>query len=70
MVLAITRLLVLSKNQQDLIPNNSMVLNQNNIFIFLSFWKRNDWDRVAVKGNCVDSGPSLVAETLSWLLLG
>jgi len=26
-------------------------------------------DRVPVKGNCVDSEPSLVAETLSWLLL-
>jgi len=27
-------------------------------------------DRVsAVNGNCVDSGPSLMAETLSWLLL-
>jgi len=26
-------------------------------------------DRVPVKGNCVDSGPSLVAETLSRLLL-
>jgi len=32
-----------------------MVLNQNN-------------NRVPVKGNCVDSGPSLVAETLSKLL--
>jgi len=27
-------------------------------------------DRVPVKGICVDSGPSLVEETLSWLLLG
>jgi len=26
-------------------------------------------DRVPVKGNCVASGPSLAAETLSWLLL-
>jgi len=26
-------------------------------------------DRVLVKGNCVDSGPSVVVETLSWLLL-
>jgi len=26
-------------------------------------------DRVPVKGNCVDSGPNLVAETLSRLLL-
>jgi len=26
-------------------------------------------DRVPVKGNCVDTGPSLVAEPLSWLLL-
>jgi len=24
-------------------------------------------DRVPAKGNCVDGGPSLVAETLSWL---
>jgi len=24
--------------------------------------------RVPMKGNCVDSGPSLVTETLSWLL--
>jgi len=31
MVLALPRLLVLSKNQQ------------NSILIFLSFWKRNDW---------------------------
>jgi len=26
-------------------------------------------DRVPVNGNCIDSGPSLVAETLSRLLL-
>jgi len=26
-------------------------------------------DRVPVKSNCVDNGPSLVAETLSWLFL-
>jgi len=25
-------------------------------------------DRMLVKGNCVASGPSLIAETLSWLL--
>jgi len=43
MLLALPRLLVLSKNQQELISNNLMLLNQNNIFIFLSFWKRNDW---------------------------
>jgi len=42
MKLALSRFLVLSKNQQ-LITNNSMVLNRNNIRIFHSFWKRNDW---------------------------
>jgi len=42
MILALPRLLVLSKNQQQLIINNSMLLNQNSIRIFLSFWKRND----------------------------
>jgi len=26
-------------------------------------------DIFPVKGNCVDSGPSLMAETLSWLFL-
>jgi len=43
MALALPRLLVLSKNQQELISNNSMVLKQCSIVIFLSFWKRNDW---------------------------
>jgi len=36
---------------------------------FLFFLKKGMTDRVPVKGNCVDSGPSLVAETLSRLLL-
>jgi len=41
-----------------------MVLNQNGIRIFLSFWKK-EWLRaVPVKGNFVDNGPSLVAESL------
>jgi len=44
-----------------------MVLNQNSIFIF--FFEKGMTDRVPVKGNCVDIGPSLVAETLSWLIL-
>jgi len=35
-------LLVLPKNQQYLITNNSMVLNQNSIRIFLSYWKK-EW---------------------------
>jgi len=37
-----------------------MVLNQNSIRTFLSFWKK-EW--------LIDSGPNLVAETLSRLLL-
>jgi len=61
------RLLVLSKNQQLLITNNSMVLNQNSIHIF--FLKKGMTNRVPVKGNCVNSGPNLVAGTLSRLLL-
>jgi len=45
-----------------------MELSQNSILIIVSFLKEMN-DRVPVKGNCVDSGPSLVAGTLSWLLL-
>jgi len=37
MVLALPRLLVLSKIHQQLISNNLMVLHQNGILIFLSF---------------------------------
>jgi len=36
---------------------------------FPFFLEKGMTDRVPVKGNCVDSGPSLMAETLSWLLL-
>jgi len=42
MVIALQRLLALSKNQQYLITNNSMVLKQNSIRIFLSCWKK-EW---------------------------
>jgi len=37
MVLALPRLLLLSKNQQELISNNLTILNQNSIFIFHYF---------------------------------
>jgi len=40
MVIAFQRLLALSKNQQQLITNNSMVLKQNSIRIFLSFLRK------------------------------
>jgi len=39
-----------------------MELSQKSIFISLSFiFKKGMTDRVQVKGNCADSGPSLVA---------
>jgi len=41
-----------------------MVLNQNSILVILLF-ENGMTDRVTVKDNCVDSGPSLVRETLS-----
>jgi len=42
-----------------------MKLNQNSILICLSFiFKKGMTDRVQVKRNCADSGPSLVTETL------
>jgi len=50
MVLALPRLLVSSKYQQELISNNSMVL-----FFFL--FDIEITDRVPVKGYCVDNGP-------------
>jgi len=48
-----------------------MVLNQNTktVFVFSFPLKKRMTNRLPVKGNCVDSGPSLVAETLSRLLL-
>jgi len=41
-ILGLQKLLVLSKNQQQLITNSSMVLNQNSIRIYFLFEKRND----------------------------
>jgi len=38
------------------------------LLFFFFFLKKERMTRVPVKGNCVDSGPSLVKETLSWLL--
>jgi len=46
-----------------------MVLNQNSKFVFSFLFVKGMTDRVPVKGNCVDSGPRLLAETLSSLLL-
>jgi len=45
-----------------------MELSQNGILSILSF-KKGINDRVLVKGNYVDSGLNLGAETLSWLLI-
>jgi len=42
-----------------------MVLDQNSIISFL--FEKGMIGKVPVNGNCVDSGPSLVAETLSGL---
>jgi len=61
---ALPKLLVLSKNQQELISNDLTVLNQNRI-LFSFLFENGMTDRVPVKGNCVGIGPSLVAETLS-----
>jgi len=61
MVLALPRLLVLSKNQQ-VYPMIQWYWIKT-VFLFSLT------DRVPVKGNCVDSGASLVAETLRKILL-
>jgi len=39
------------------------------VFLLSFLFEKGMTDRVPVKGNCVDSRPSLVAESLSWLLL-
>jgi len=62
MILALPRLLVLPKHQQDWYPIIQWYWIKT-VFLFSLT------DRVPVKGNCFDSGPSLLAETLSWFLL-
>jgi len=74
LVLALSKLLVLSKNQlSSWYPIIQMkfswypIIIWNSILIIL--FEKGMNDRVPLKGNCVNSGASLVAETLSWLLI-
>jgi len=66
MVMTLPRLLVLSETQLNSWNPISQWNWVKTVFLLSFLFDKGMTDRVPVKGNSVDSGPSLVTETLSW----
>jgi len=49
----------------DSLVQKPKIVDIKTVFIFSFPFEKGMTDRVPVKGKCIDSGPSLVAETLS-----